>query len=468
VNARRLRLAAYGVFLGVLGPTLATAAGWLEPGDPRLPWIFAACATLGVGALLLAARRWRRPSGRALRALDLVAFNLLLALAAGEVAFRALQRFAPSQVLWDESSAAASVLALRQCEPPLHFPYRCNARSYPDEEFVEPGPGDHAVALLADSFGAGSVPWAFNFATLAERELRARLGGRFERVAIDDFGVNGANLPEYRWLFETEIRGRDYAQVVLCFFVGNDLEDSQEPGRTRRPGDLIRLQGWLAPEVARRIFAVARGVEQLSATPGAALEDEPAFLRDPALEPPFFTEDEFLSVESGRMRFTLARSPRLERLYERAFRILDGLHAELGPRLLVVVIPDEFQVSDAVWQAALDRAVRQWTALPLEQGRASFDRELPQKKLAGWAAARGARLLDLLPALREAEREGRTYHRRDTHWNARGNAVAAHELARALLAHVEAVPAGAALVEPGDPRHPPGARAAAGEGGSGR
>jgi hypothetical protein len=191
--------------------------------------------------------------------------------------------------------------------------------------------------------------------------------------------------------------------------VGNDLEDSQEPGRTRRPGDLIRLQGWLAPEVVRRIFAVARGVEQLSATPGAELEEEPAFLRDPALEPPFFTEDEFLNVESGRIRFALARSPRLERLYERAFRILDGLHAELGPRLL-----------------------------------------------------------DLLPALREAEHEGRTYHLQDTHWNARGIAVAARELARALLAHAEAAPAGAALVEPGDPRHPPGARAAAGEGGSGR
>jgi hypothetical protein len=465
VSARRLRLAAYGAFAGVLGPTVATAAGWLPPGDPRLAWLFAACSAGGVGGALVAARRARRPPGRLLRALDLVAFNLLLALVAGEVAFRLLQRFAPSQVLWDESSAAASVLALRRCEPPLHFPYRCNSRGYPDEEFADPGPRDHAVALLADSFGAGSVPWRWNFATLAEREIEARLGERFERVAIDNFGVNGANLPEYRWLFDADIRGRGYAQVVLCFFVGNDLEDSEEPGRTRRPADLVRLQGWLAPEVVRRILSVARGVEQLGATPRAAVEEEPAFLRDAALEPPFFTEAEFLKLERDRMRFALTRSPRLERLYERAFRILDGLHAELGDRLLVVVIPDEFQVSDAVWSAALDLAARQWTALPLAEGRAAFDRELPQKKLAAWAAARNARLLDLLPALREAEREGRTYHLRDTHWNARGNAVAARELAQALVAYAEG---GAALVEPGDPRHPPGARAAAGEGGSGR
>ena len=43
------------------------------------------------------------------------------------------------------------------------------------------------------------------------------------------------------------------------------------------------------------------------------------------------------------------------------------------------------------------------------------------------------RVLDLLPVLREAEREARTHHLRDTHWNAHGNRVAGRELARALL-----------------------------------
>jgi hypothetical protein len=63
------------------------------------------------------------------------------------------------------------------------------------------------------------------------------------------------------------------------------------------------------------------------------------------------------------------------------------------------------------------------------------------------------RVLDLLPALRAAERESRTYHLRDTHWNAHGNRVAGRELARALLAYAEATDApldpSAALSAPG-------------------
>jgi hypothetical protein len=42
-----------------------------------------------------------------------------------------------------------------------------------------------------------------------------------------------------------------------------------------------------------------------------------------------------------------------------------------------------------------------------------------------------------LPALREAEKQGHTYHLRDTHWNAHGNRVAGRELGRALLAYAE-------------------------------
>jgi hypothetical protein len=48
------------------------------------------------------------------------------------------------------------------------------------------------------------------------------------------------------------------------------------------------------------------------------------------------------------------------------------------------------------------------------------------------------RVLDLLPARRAAAREARTYHLRDTHWNAHGNRVAARELARALAEGVQA------------------------------
>jgi hypothetical protein len=98
-----------------------------------------------------------------------------------------------------------------------------------------------------------------------------------------------------------------------------------------------------------------------------------------------------------------------------------------------MVIPDEYQVNDALWERLLPRARIYTPSLSPAESRAAFERDYPQRRIREWATARGVRLLDLLPALREAERKGRTYHRRDTHWNAHGNRVAGRELARALL-----------------------------------
>ena len=437
-----LRSVLWGICLGLVATTVATALGWVPPSEnPRLAWIFAAGASVGVATGWWSAARG---SSRA-RWLDVLAWNALIALLAGEVALRVLQRVAPSQILWDDASAAGRIVVLRRCEPGLWFHYRCNAQGYPDEDFFEPGPDDYSVALFADSFGVGSVPWEYHFATLAEQELRERLGARHARVAIDNRSVIGIGPREYRYLFESEVRGHAYRQVVVCFFVGNDLEPEQRSERS--PWRLARLQGWLPFEVARRAWLIGRGVERLR-PPDEARETEPAFLRDPDLEPPYFTPEAFLFLEEAQTLATMKGTPRVEILYDNALKILEGMHEELGTRFLLVVIPDEFQVNDALWEEAVGGAVRR-SGLP----RTTFDRDYPQRRIQRWAAERGVRVLDLLPALRAAERESRTYHLRDTHWNAHGNRVAGRELARALLAYAEATDApldpSAALSAPG-------------------
>jgi hypothetical protein len=91
----------------------------------------------------------------------------------------------------------------------------------------------------------------------------------------------------------------------------------------------------------------------------------------------------------------------------------------------VLLIPDEFQVEDETWRLA--------SAVPDGE---RFDRDQPQRVLSRWLAEQGIPCLDLLPALRAVPPmpDGRRhlYHLRDTHFNARGNAVAGHELARFL------------------------------------
>ena len=352
--------------------------------------------------------------------------NAILALGLGEVALRVAQRVAPSRLLWDDSSVARAVIDRRRCEPGLWFRYLCNSRGYPDEEFFVPEPDDYSVALLADSFGVGSVPWSHLFATLAERGLRERLGGRYSRVAIDNHAVIGIDLLGYRYLFEHEIRDRAYRQVVLGFFVGNDMERPSDEGRWRR---LVRIQGWLPVEVTRRLWLVSRGVERERPAAESALTEEPAFLADPALEPPYFTRDAYLQVEASRALVCVAGLSYTEEQYRKALLELDAWHEELGSRLLLVLIPDEFQVNDALWQHGAGRPRRGASACPRARSSAI------SRSGASTAGPRreGSGVLDLLPALREAERESRTYHLRDTHWNAHGNRVAARELAQALV-----------------------------------
>jgi hypothetical protein len=423
-----LRCLVYGLAAGLIPGSLATAYGQLTPQDGRLLplfWLSAALTTLLalLAAWALGGRATPRPP-HWLRALDVLALNAILALGLGEVALRVAQRVAPSRLLWDDSSVARAVVDRRRCEPGLWFRYLCNSRGYPDEEFFVPGPDDYSVALLADSFGVGSVPWSHLFTTLAERELRERLGGRYSRVAIDNHAVIGIDLLGYRYLFEHEIRDRGYRQVVLGFFVGNDMERPSDEGRWRR---LVRIQGWLPVEVVRRLWLTSRGVERERPATEGALTEEPAFLADPALEPPYFTRDAYLEVEASRALVGVAGLPYTEEQYRKALLELDAWHEELGSRLLLVLIPDEFQVNDALWTAVREASARSFGLPP-----SAFQRDLPQRRIGRWAEERGVRVLDLLPALREAEREGRTYHLRDTHWNAHGNRVAARELARAL------------------------------------
>ena len=103
----------------------------------------------------------------------------------------------------------------------------------------------------------------------------------------------------------------------------------------------------------------------------------------------------------------------------RVVQVLERMRRECEGRPFgVLLIPDEFQVEDALW-AELE--------LP------HLERERPQQLLLRELGRLGIATCDLLPRLRAVEplADGRRhlYHLRDTHWNTRGNRVAAEALA---------------------------------------
>ena len=65
----------------------------------------------------------------------------------------------------------------------------------------------------------------------------------------------------------------------------------------------------------------------------------------------------------------------------------------LGSKLLVVLLPDEFQVNDELYKEML-------TANPVY---ASYQREYPQQRIMEFCEAQNIRCLDMLPTLREGQ-----------------------------------------------------------------
>ncbi|MBK6508389.1 MAG: hypothetical protein IPG06_02320 [Haliea sp.] len=110
--------------------------------------------------------------------------------------------------------------------------------------------------------------------------------------------------------------------------------------------------------------------------------------------------------------------------------------------LAFLIIPDEYRVNDELWQAVVEK-----NDLPLQ-------RDLPQVKIREWAGAGDRDIVDLLPLLLAEEPlpdgQRHLYHLRDSHFNARGNAIAGRALAKLIEAKLtEEKKPGVAIETPG-------------------
>lgn len=405
-------------------PTLALAVwmfSWTIP-EPRsrfdLRWLaFLAaavwCTLVGIGA-------WRSSEHwpRAWRTFELMLATLSSGVLLAEVSLRVVRDVAHPRWLSTPGTSVDAWL-LSQRLPPgfVHAGQTVNREGYVDDEPDALGPDAPWIACIGDSFSVGAVPHSHHYTLLAEEQLG---------LPVYNVGVVHAGPREYLAMIEQHVLPRQPRLVVLALFLGNDAEDAQR-------GEPTLVDRLTSPEEALVLVAARRALAQHAAGElgdaarapqprrGAA-ESELAvpWLNDPFREPPTFDELRFRYIEYERARKLLVESSaRLEHLGDWVVRI----RAALGSTpLAVLLIPDEFQVDEELWREVLA------SGLP-----ADTERDRPQRELSARLAREGVEHLDLLPALRAVEplRDGRphVYHLRDTHFNARGNRVAARGLA---------------------------------------
>ncbi len=427
--AATLRFARRGRARAVLLPSLrwiptifavAWVASWSIP-EPRnvhdlRPLIG---YSLAVWSLLFALGARAASWPRALATLEKLLLAAALSLIATEAALRVWRAADSPELLATPSlDAGAFVAAHRRAPNRDHGAFPTDEHGYSDRLRAPLGPSEPWVACIGDSFSVGVVPHHRHYTTLAERELG---------LEVYNVGVAGAGPREYLHMLREHVLPRGPRLVVIAVFVGNDFEDAARENKdlfeqlTCRDEVLVRVAAQRAATLLRAgdLDRSARQADVPAQTSLARIEQVLPWLADPLLERPSFSEERFSYIEAERARWLLTGD---EGRYEPALEWLARLREAAAPiPLACLLIPDEFQVEDAVWESVCASGLAR-----------DVDRELPQRRLREHLTREGVEFVDLLPALRAAPplADGRlhVYHLRDTHFNARGNEIAARGL----------------------------------------
>lgn len=416
----RLRVLRTGLYVVLLPLALVLLFGLDKPGN-----IFGITVGVCAAAWLLAVGRrpWREAlrelysESAWLRRLDLLVWNLLftLLLCEGLLAFAASVHDSPL-FLRPDARAIQRINAHRFPPGVLVNGAKTNAQGFNDADWVRPKPeGVTRILALGDSFAFGIVGHERNMLTILERSLSEKLGRPIE---VLNFGVEAIGPVHYLYLLRSEGLALEPDLVLVCLFAGNDFE------KRYASRSYLHLESWRLHAFARRVYLLLG--ERLEHGRGTK-ENTNLTVSD---EAPTFSIEAYAKVAS-RYLDVLKRSPDspTERTILDTLATLDEIVASAAPLpVTVAVLPSELQVNPTLRRDILGRH---------GLGEDALDLDRPYRLVAEHLESHGVPVLDLRPALTHAEAESPTYHPRDSHWNTRGNAVAARTLSEFLKPQLE-------------------------------
>ena len=313
--------------------------------------------------------------------------------------------------------------AVRTPEYSTHV--RVNSLGLRGPEVVPKSPGTLRVLGLGDSFvSAFNVEENDTFLATAQKWLQGvTAGGRVEIV--------NAGTPNYGTWHELRLLHRLIPTVhpdavILCVYVGNDVQNNLAPRETAvRNGYLVArnevsgilpypLRSWLQQNSMAYVF-LWYGWNELRPLAGLGHVDP---LRD------------FKALVSVKT------APYLETGYRISGDLLREIRDELDSHqiaLLVALIPAELQVYPGHFEALVRRQ---------RLDSAAFNLELPEERWARLAQGLGIPVVDLLPTFRSHVSGPGLYMHLDGHLTREGNRLAGEAIGRTLLAVLGSLKAG--------------------------
>lgn len=355
------------------------------------------------------------------RAIDLTCFNCVLLLLLLEGGLRLAAALTNSPLLSAPNLKAAKRISDHKLTPGgLHLGFAANRQGFFDREFTRTKPNNTIRILgLADSFGVEGVSYQDNFLTLLETSL-ADASNQEQSYEIMNLSVDGISPRGYLNLLKEYYTPYQADLALVCIFVGNDIGWLPQ----RQPSlAYLRREFWYSYFVPARIVALYQEHTRKAAStlipPEGDISDTPN--NSVAETLPTFSQEAFLQIERKRLPVCLKPeyAGEINQRYQELYEILDEMQQPTAGNLLVVLIPDEFQVDDELWELLTANNYNQ------------YDRTRPQREISAFCESAGIKSLDLLPAL-SAEDPPDTYLLQDTHWNRQGHLIATREITAAI------------------------------------
>ena len=351
--------------------------------------------------------RWRR------RLFPPIVF-LIYVFGAGEVFLRGYNYFYPSHIFFTESPNRYRGAAFGYYQG-----FQLNSHGFHDIEYpLNKSNNLFRIAAIGDSFAYGVVPYRYNFLTLLEDNLNEKR----HMYEVLNMGISGIEPKAYFSLLVEEGLSFNPDRVITFFYIGNDFEV------TKKKNYEYSLLASLFYYV-NQILKLPKEISSLKL--GSIAQDKgapppfPEYLDDK----PTLDRKTFLFHESSRSAIFIKDESKRKVM---GAPFIDGANSA-------------FSYIEKMNELCLSRGIDYWTVLiPMEtqvneelQGDIArshglrpddFDFMLPNKWLIQKHEELGIRVIDLTRAFREKTQEISLYKPQDTHWNIKGNQLAANIL----------------------------------------
>jgi hypothetical protein len=316
--------------------------------------------------------------------------------------------------------------------------YYANSLGFTGRELSVAKPvGTRRIMALGDSFLYGMVAYPQNVLTLLEASLRRDCGD----TEIMNFGMPATGVWEYRLVHKLAAPRYNPDVVVVHFYMGNDGPDlifgaNEVPSIGGRIPAYSYAWNYVANSVkvlrSLNLTRTARAVATPAATDhmiqgGTRVRDQPD-ITDREFEPPF-SEEAFAQIAAMELgRFYRGKNlPSRVDAWKPTLEVLDALTADVvsttGRGPVIILYPSQLQVYPKLFRQTTREVEKRLETINPDD----IDSAYPSQVLLEYCRRTRLSCYDVTPAMVDAARESTDplYLPRDTHWNVRGNRVAA-------------------------------------------